>query len=421
MRKFPFNIYLFIGLTSIFPLIDFLNGLFLTSGTEAPIGVVYRFFFFLFLVIMIVLHPSSPSFLTFATFLFIIGNLLIWLFQGVFLQNPLSWMTLDISVFVKYFLWVLIPYYIYQRKDVFQIIGFDKLFLWISILFTLELLIPYLLGVGTHTYTASDAGYKGFFYAQNDVSYAFIILITLTGAQLLKEIRKKSKWMLPLLALYIGNIFCLLLIGTKTGVVYGATVTIYILIKLISGRHSRSLLQQIFIWLASLFAIFLLAYRGIQYAIDMLAGTVERMTYFYHLYNGDLVRLLSSSRSDFFEGGANAFLNDPHLNFTLLFGQGFEYRLENFGRLGLIEMDFFDAFFGLGIIGILLLTLVLGYYVWVALQKGNRSIYSFVLIVSLLYSFFAGHVLFSAVSSTFLGLICGAVLLQKNNYTNDSD
>ncbi|EUJ30946.1 hypothetical protein MFLO_09632 [Listeria floridensis FSL S10-1187] len=101
----------------------------------------------------------------------------------------------------------------------------------------------------------------------------------------------------------------------------------------------------------------------------MVSGTFDRIAYFYRIYDGNLVRLLSSSRSDFFQGGLEYFLNSPHPAFTLLFGQGFEYRLEHFGRLGLIEMDLFDAFFALGFLGVLFLLILLGYYAAMALKK----------------------------------------------------
>ncbi|EUJ47785.1 hypothetical protein PROCOU_07713 [Listeria rocourtiae FSL F6-920] len=103
MTKIPLNILIFIGLTAIFPLIDFLNGLFLTTGIPVPVGVGYRFVFLLFLLISIGMEDLPKSGLTYITFLFVAGNLLIWLLQGIFLQNPISWMMADLSVFIKYF------------------------------------------------------------------------------------------------------------------------------------------------------------------------------------------------------------------------------------------------------------------------------------------------------------------------------
>ncbi|WP_260444203.1 O-antigen ligase family protein [Listeria rocourtiae] len=414
MTKIPLNILIFIGLTAIFPLIDFLNGLFLTTGIPVPVGVSYRFVFLLFLLISIGMEDLPKSGLTYITFLFITGNLLIWLLQGIFLQNPISWMMADLSVFIKYFLWVLIPYYIYQRKSILRTIRYEELFIVISFLFTAGLLIPYVLGVGYQTYDNSDAGYKGYFFANNDTSFAFIISITFTARALWLQLA--GKWnmrLLLLLVLYAGNIICLLLVGTKTGILYGVTVSVFLLVHLLFGTGYRSTLHRILIWIASFLAIGWVVFRGIHYAVEIVEGTYERIVYFYHLYDGDLVRLLTSSRSDFLESGMTYFLEDSNLGFSFLFGQGFEYRLENFGRFGLIEMDFFDGLFGLGILGILLLIVMLGYFLWLAFAKGERSIYSYMFLVIVMYSFFAGHVLFSALSSTFLGLVCGGIILSR--------
>ncbi|MBC1418729.1 O-antigen ligase family protein [Listeria fleischmannii] len=414
MKKLPLNIIIFMGLTAIFPLIDFLNGFFLTSGIPIPIGVLYRFFFFIFLLVMIAVAKIPKTSLTFVTFLFIAGNLIILLFQSILLQNPLAWIIEDVSVFVKYFLWALIPYYIYQRKTLFMSMNYEKIFIVISFLFTVFLLVPYVLGVGHQTYDNSDAGYKGFFFANNDTSFAFIVSITFTARALIQKLQGKWNFrLLFLILLYAGNMISLLLVGTKTGIVYGAIVSIIVLIRLLFIVRFQSVMHKIFIWLMSILLIGWVLLRGLSYAGQMIAGTYDRMVYFYHLYDGNLVRLLSSSRSDFFEGGLHYFLTSPHPIFTMFFGQGFEYRLENFGRLGLIEMDFFDAFFGLGILGILFLVILLGYYGAIAIKKANRSIYSYLFLVILLYSFFAGHVLFSALSSTFLGLVCGGIILSK--------
>ncbi|MBC2057637.1 hypothetical protein HCJ57_14010 [Listeria booriae] len=414
MNKLPLNISIFMGLTAIFPLIDFLNGFFLTSGIPIPIGVLYRLFFFVFLLGMIAIEKIPKSPFTFVTFLFIAGNLGIFLFQSVWLQNPLTWIIEDMSVFIKYFLWALIPYYIYQRKALFQTINYEKIFIVISFLFTVLLLIPYVLGVGNQTYDNSNAGYKGFFFANNDTSFAFIVSITFTVQALIQRLQGKWNYrLLLLLLLYTGNMLCLLLVGTKTGIVYGAVVSIIVLLRLLFVVRYRSAMHKIFVWLMSILLMGWVLLRGLAFAGQMIAGTYDRMVYFYYLYDGNLVRLFTSSRSDFLEGGLTHFLASPYPIFTMFFGQGFEYRLEHFGRLGLIEMDFFDAFFALGILGMLFLVILLGYYIVMALKKTNQSLYSYLFLVILLYGFFAGHVLFSALSSTFFGLVCGGIILSK--------
>jgi len=412
--KTPLNICLFKGITVIFPVIDFLNGLFLSVGLPIPIGALYRFMFLLFLVSQI-LSASLPKVgATYITVLFIIGNLMIFLLQSIFLQNPLSWISADLSVYMRYFLWVLIPYYIFQRRNEFQKIDYEQLFITISFLFTIGLLIPYFLGLGNQTYGYSDVGYKGFFYANNGISFAFIISITFTAHKLLLALKKTwGRQLLFLTLLFFSNVFCLLLIGTKTGIIYGSLVFIYVFIRAIIEKNYPTALHRIFIWLISTMAVLWLALSGIQTVLRLIIGTYERIVYFYHLFNGDLVRLLTSSRSDFFEGGLYYFMTDPNIKFTYFFGQGFEYRLMNFGRLGLIEMDYLDAFFSLGLVGIVILLATVFYYIYIAFYK-SFTLYSYVLVITLGYSFFVGHVLFSALSSTLLGLVCGGIILKWN-------
>lgn len=414
MNKVPLNISAFFGLTVIFPLIDFFNGFFLTSGVPFPLGVLYRFFFFFFLIVMILTEEIPKSIFTLVVVIFILGNISILLTQSIFLQNPLSWIIEDISVFVKYFLWVLIPYYIYQRKEVFKKINYEDIFIYISFFFTLGLLVPYILGVGNQTYIHSNTGYKGYFFANNDTSFAFIVSITFTARSLMLQLHKKwSKYLIFLIFLYAGNMVCLLLVGTKTGIIYGTILSIIVWTRLLFVLNYQSIMQKIFVWLASIFLGGWVVLRGIAYAIEIISGTYERTIYFYYLYNGDLIRLLTSSRSDFLEGGMYYFLMGPTPIFTLLFGQGFESRLEQFGRLGLIEMDFFDSLFGLGIFGIILLILPLGYFSVTAIKNQDNKVYSYTFLVILFYGFFAGHVLFSALSSTLFGLVCGGIILSK--------
>lgn len=414
MGEVPLKIKFFVGLTVIFPIIDFLNGLFLTSGIIFPIGIIYRCIFFIFLIGIVLNGEITKSIFTVITFAFIVGNSSILLIQSIFLQNPLSWIIEDISVFVKYFIWVLIPYSIYQNKHNFKKIKYEEVFIYISFLFTLGLLLPYVLGIGHQTYVHSNTGYKGYFFANNDTSFAFIVSVTFTAKSLILQVQKKwNKHLVFLIILYTGNIICLLLVGTKTGIVYGAVLSIVLLFHLLLVVKYHSTLQKIFVWLMSLSLIGWIVFRGAEYVFIMISGTYERIVYFYYLYDKNFVRLLSSSRSDFLEGGFNHFATSSHPVFTIFFGQGFEYRLEQFGRFGLIEMDFFDALFGIGVFGVIFLLLMVGYLSIFALKNQNNKIYSYTFFVIICYSFFAGHVLFSALSSTYFGLVCGGIILSK--------
>ncbi|WP_239256605.1 O-antigen ligase family protein [Listeria ilorinensis] len=414
MTKLTFNMRFFICLTVIFPVIDFLNGFFLSTGIPIPIGILYRTFFLFFLVGSILVKKLPKEIFILITVLFLLGNILLFLFQSILYQNSLSMIKADVAVYMKYFLWLLIPFYLCQRKDEITAEVYPQIFIIISLFFTIGLLVPYFLGVGNQTYDASDAGYKGYFFANNDTSFAFIISITFTGWQLLQ--RLKGRWdkkVLFLLFLYSGNLLSLLLVGTKTGILYGGLITFILAILLLFRVSFTTIRKKIGLWIVCICVVPWGLIRGMPFVVEMVSGTYNRIVYFYYLYDGNLLRLLTSSRSDFLQGSWHYFTTAPHPFFTLLFGSGFEYRIVNYGRLGLIEMDLFDAFFSLGLLGILLLLVPLGYFSWLAVQKKIRSIYSIAFFIAIVYSFFAGHVLFSALSSMLLGLICGGIILKR--------
>ncbi|EMG28381.1 hypothetical protein X560_2298 [Listeria fleischmannii 1991] len=404
---------LFVRLFAIFPIIDTLNGFALSAGINLPIGVAYRLFCIFFLIAGIFKKGFPKNIYTVLTASFIFSGILTLLIQTITLQNGFGALGNDLSNMVKFFLWVLIPYYIYQRRDAFTEADFSRLFLTISALFTICLLVPYLLGIGNQTYAGSDAGYKAFFFANNDTTIGFIAAATYTGWYLFHQTSsaKQARRLLTAL-LYIGNLVGLLLLGTKTGIIYGVVLTIVLLIRFFFFQKRVPLLVK---WstgsaviAVALFAIF----KGRSFILDTLSGSIQRLTYFYNLYNGDLIRFITSSRSQFLDSAFQSFTGTGHL-VNQIFGFGFSLRVANWGLGDLVEMDFFDVLFSLGFIGVLVTSAVLLYFFIKACQK--RSIYSVMFIVLLFYGAFAGHVLFSALSSTLFGLICGALLLKKES------
>ncbi|MHC5251459.1 O-antigen ligase family protein [Listeria kieliensis] len=415
VKKIPSNIIFFIGLTIIFPLVDSVNGFLLSSHINLPIGILYRSFYFLYLLVAIFSYGFPRKFYTFLTVQCLLGCFLIILFQNVVLQNPFSLLVSDLVTIIKFSLWLLIPYYIYQRREEFRNINYSDLFLFISLFLVLGLFIPYMLGMGHYTYENSNAGYKGFFFATNDITIAFMIATIFTGRAVTLSIVNKRKWTsLFLLLLYLGLLSSLLLISTKTGVVFGVIYTIVLLINFLFFEKKIQSIYRVF--MVSLFAISIvyLIFVGKDFIIGAISGTYTRITYFYHLYDGNLIRLLTSSRSEYLKLGFQSFWDPNNPLSVLWIGFGFEYRLIHFGGAGvggLMEMDFFDTLFGLGLIGTLLVSSVIGYFLILSLRRENYSIYTIALITILLYSFFAGHVLFSALCTTLLGLICGGIIL----------
>lgn len=397
----------------MFPVIDVLNGLFLSLNYSFPIGILYRFFFFLFLLVGILRKGLKKTRLTVYTALILVFVLSTLLLQTVYFNYPLSIIIADGSVLIKCLFWSLIPYYVYQRKET---IGprLSHLLIGLNVQFVLGLLVPYLLGVGNFNYENSQAGYKGFFFATNDVTFAFIILSFFSGWYLVSQFGKMhtlAKVSLGLL--YSMNVFCFLIIGTKTGLVFCCLLTVYVLVQLLFLMNEVTGLEKMVIIMMLLIVFLFFLWHGQEFIEEKLAGVINRLTFFYYHYNRDLVRLLTSSRSTYLKEATTLFFNNKSWLFAFFFGFGLEQRLLMFGRYGLVEMDFFDTFFSLGAVNLFIISVAFLFYNRLNRQRKN-NIFGHLFLISLTYSFFVGHVLYSALSSTLFGLICSGIIVDTS-------
>ncbi|WP_260480073.1 O-antigen ligase family protein [Listeria booriae] len=400
----------FILLFAIFPVMDALNGFVLSAGINLPIGVAYRLICVAFLVFQIARKGFQTNIYTILSVILVFSGIMSLFIQTIVLQNDASALFNDVTNMIKFFLWVLIPYYMYQRADQWRAASYEKIFLVISTFFTFGLLIPYVLGIGNQTYEA--AGYKAFFFANNDTTIGFIVSATFTGWYLFKQVKQTKLWTRILLALlYLGNLLGLLLLGTKTGIVYGALLTIVLLIRFFFFQRSVGLVAKWGIGVAVIGILSFILLQGRAFILEAVSGLLQRLIYFYNLYSGDLVRFITSSRSTFLDTAFDTFSGGNLM--TLLFGYGFDYRMATWGVGGLVEMDFFDVLFSLGFVGLLVTLGLLIFFFLLACKK--RNIYSALFVILIVYGAFAGHVLFSALSSTLFGLVCGGLFLQKES------
>ncbi|MBC2159648.1 hypothetical protein HCB21_07715 [Listeria booriae] len=404
---------IFMLLFAIFPVVDALNGFVLSAGINLPVGIAYRLVCVAFLVVQIAKKGFRKNVYTILSVALIFFGIISLFIQTIVLQNDASAMFYDVTNMIKFSLWILIPYYVYQRADQWKESSYEKIFLAISIFFTLGLLIPYALGIGNQTYEASDAGYKAFFFANNDTTIGFIAAATFTGWYLFKQTKQTKIWTRVLLALlYLGNLLGLLLLGTKTGIVYGVALTVVLLIRFFFFQNRVGAVAKWGIGLTVATVLTVIVIQGRTFILETVSGLLQRLTYFYNLYNGDLVRFITSSRSAFLDSAFQSFTEGGNL-MTQLFGVGFNQRVATWGLGDLVEMDFFDVFFSLGILGFLATIGLLLFFLIVSFKK--RNIYGMLCIILVCYGAFAGHVLFSALSSTLFGLVCGGLFLQKES------
>lgn len=390
-----------------FPIVDVINGWILSIPKNIPFGILYRMLFIFACLLMLSGKNKIDSrqlfhLLMINTTFFV----MICLFQAFYFQYSLALLIDEFSAITKYLLFFLVSLVFVEYPP--SIVQNTKMLIFVNTGFSLGLIIPYLLKIGNHTYSNSAAGYKGFYFATNDISYSFIMLVTLLIFQLIDNYTEQRTKSQNILWVSLGaDMFCLFIIGTKSGLAYILLMSLYLFFEI--GVRNRYISYQLkFLTISStLIFILLILLGGYKIIIEQLSGVITRITYFYYLYDGNLLKVLSSSRTIFLANAVDRFLAFPNNHWILFFGFGVINRMLLFSRDGYIEMDFFDTIFSYGVIG----TVVFSYTLKsvYSLVKGHSSRLisrnTIPFIVSLFYAFFSGHVFYSGMSAMMFGWV----------------
>ncbi|MGM0214806.1 O-antigen ligase family protein [Enterococcus sp. AZ109] len=402
---------IFLLLIMIFPMIDVLNGVFLFYGYNLPIGTVYRLLFIAYILLEVSIRGIRSTKLYQLLLLSTFSLVAVCIVQTLFFNTGISVLVKESSYIIRFCLCLLIPFFAEQFQEQVSLDKVIKLTVVLDMLLITGLVVPYLFNLGSSTYD-NTAGFKGFYFATNDIAYAFLIMLFLMGWYLIQRKQFAVPAYLSII-LYFFNMYCLLILGTKSGLVVGALYSIYLLCYFLFAYKSPFLFEQFLVFEFILAGIVLMVLKGKDLLLQALSGVIRRFSYFRILYQDDWPRLLLSSRNIYLQDAVDKFLQTANNQVIFFFGSGFENRWTWYGRKGgLIEMDFFDMFFSYGIIGTFVLLVVMGYFLNTAAQQDNRRFCLFLLIFTIVYSFIVGHVFFSALSATVFGVVC--LFIQEN-------
>lgn len=264
------------------------------------------------------------------------------------------------------------------------------------VLFPLTIIVPYLFGFGFQTYGSGSVGYKGFYYAQNDLCFVLSLLFFFSCGRIVKKISFSNVIKLISLA------FCIILLGMKSGYLLLAVSIFYWLLKGDFSSKSKAVL---------IGAIMLLGLLFFGLSADSINSVFERWIYFWKKSENFLM-FLSSGRIGRIPQVAFSLANSDISPFWILFGSGTVYS-DFVYPFGLIEMDPFDLFFQYGLIGITFFSVYYGSFLTCRLPK-NKKYYRFALVMSLIMSLLAGHVLNSALSSMVFAVLCSSAWSVKS-------
>ncbi|MDB1944573.1 O-antigen ligase family protein [Clostridium tertium] len=400
IKTYDYKILLFLFVA--IPLVDIINGVILTINSDINIslGKFYRIITMIILSI-ITLKYSDKEFRKKHIVVFSLTLLMILAFIGVFYIYHGSFKGIiydgvTISKLLLIFLMIYTIFYLYNQKIIDKNI-ITNIFKCYIIIFPLTMIIPYIIGIGSSTYS-SGLGYTGLYYANNDISIVLLICTIYSFDQVIKKINILN------IFIFLLNLSSLLLVGSKTGILGLVLAVIlysiyYGSITLNEKSISKKNILKIILWAL----LFLICTLVVFY--PTFKKMIDRVIYFYNR-DGNILAALLSGREKFLLEAFNNLLNERFWILKLLFGVGFFYRKE-WGIGELVEMDLFDITFSLGVI----VSLIIIYYLFKLLNKIIKSlnkenyVYLVCIIIMVLFSFIAGHVLFSALSGSILSLV----------------
>ncbi|MGG7058126.1 O-antigen ligase family protein [Clostridium tertium] len=385
---------IFFNMFLILPIIDSINGFINNGGNEngLSLGIIYRFT--VFLICLFILYKFSILKSSFGIFIGII----------LFIFIPQLFHTYELVKLLILLFKLILPivcietYKSISSKEILSENFVEKLFDYWSIIFPSTILLPYFMGIGFNTYGSGAVGYKGFYYAQNDVGFILSILYIYSVSKFVNKITFRR------IVSVILIMICSLLLGLKSNYMIIIVITAYYLVK--KNRNKGSYKNKLIMILAVVIGII-----GIYCVYnEQIKMIYERWIYFSSMRS--FTSFMTSARSDRILPTL-FYIRENHSMLYFIFGTGLSYTNANLSQF--IEMDFFDIYFQLGYIGLMF---ILFYYFSVYFRhrkkESNKSFYNIAFLVTMVISFLAGHVLQSALSGMFLSMICCGLITNKN-------
>lgn len=360
----------------IMPIVDSLSGLF---HEQYPIGQIYRLVLFaimFFLLLKISQRDFLNVFLAFCAF-FICQILISDGYVEKSIQDVVKLFTpiVSITLFFK----------MLENKRI-SLQEITNIFNKWSVMYPILILVPGLFGIGVNAYEGT-IGWKGFFYATNEISFILSCLTMYQFWNLKNGIKFKN------LVLVLLNSITIFFMGTKTGY---ATIILFAGLFLFSAFRAKMGNQKIKLLLLLLICVsaFPLVFDEMQ---GMVKDIIERWDYQRNVNSYSTIDFLFSHRLRRFDRAFEIFLNDKV--WYPIIGWGFGAELLGFPNM---EMDFFDVLFRTGVLGFVY---IVGFYAKCVWNFGKTNFWkSMMLLWALALSLGAGHVIFYGQSGMMLAM-----------------
>lgn len=272
-----------------------------------------------------------------------------------------------------------------------------KIVMFTYLIYLNLIIVPYLFKYGNYAnnFYEGKNGFYGLFYGGNEISNILVIMLPLVIEYLVQE---KSYFLIGLT--FIELLLCIYLVGTKTLILGSIIISIYFLFKYLRPAYKSLDNKKKY----PLWTLLILLIIGTIILLPKMAVTkniIRAINYYgFNLNNifslNGLDKLIFSSRLEVLGKVINLYLNSPLINILMGLSKSYVNTFKG------IEIDIFDIFFSIGIIGIL----VYGYLCFKNIKDTKlKGIYLFTFILSIMISLVTGHILNTPNVSIYVGLL----------------
>lgn len=377
-------------LCAIWLIVDSVNGFFMNIGMMLPISQSYKL-----LVLLLMIYICIHRKIGIASVMLLFFYIAVLFLHLSFINEDASSTFIHLSKFVT-----TIFSFLYFRDILFT--NPDKSFSLIYYIFKLNFAILImnillgLIGVGYYTYPTEKLGFKGFFYAGNELAGIISIFFPFF---LFIVFYKKTKLMYLVFALFL--VFVSALIGTKSALLI-SVISSFTIPYMYGSQKERRIVTVTLIFIFVIVSFFL-AHEEIE--------MIDRMIFFYE--KGGLAYLLLSSRDEYWIERSREF-----------FEGSFGVQLLGLGGNRTIEMDPFDTLVNYGYLGVMIVYSVIFFFIYRSFKCRNQIIFGKVIFFSniliLLISTLAGHIYYSAMSSLFIAVLNSLTYSKLKSLSNNN-
>ncbi len=377
----------------LLPLIDFITSICTWNNYSFSLGLFLKGLFLVYATIYLLRNAPKKK-------IFFLMGIYIVVYLTYLYMNHLNLANESINLIKIFYLPTLILFFnYYENKNI------TKRTLTIVCLFYLLLyIVPFFLGLGhniSEIYPNKEL-YLSYFYIGNELSNVFIILLPIAFTYLLES---HSYLLKGVYALFI--IIAMLLMSTKTFYASILMILLYFcmvnrkkVLRFIKKNQIKTLVSCLVILLAIIIYIPKMDLtQNIKTSLEHYE--VDSLTDFLTFENIDHV--IYSNRLSFLKNVHESYQESSPIEKNFGLGRVKVNNLKN------VEIDIFDIFYSIGIIGTIFYLL---FFIYVLKESQIKEIYKFTFVLLLIISCFTGHVLISPFTSTFLALL---FLVSKND------